>query len=702
MTGIYHICINLPDNMTKEEVNKRIAKLRETINHHRYIYHVLDRQEISDAVLDSLKHELYKLEQEYPDLITPDSPTQRVGGKPLDKFKKLKHIHRMLSMEDVFTKEEFESWSERVSRLLGKSRVEYFCMVKLDGLAIELVYENGALMHAVTRGDGIIGEDITLNVRTIEAVPLRLRIPKTSEVKAFLSKHKGELNASQIRDTLLKQEGRVVIRGEVFFPVKAFEKLNKKRKREKKKIFANPRNAAAGSVRQLDPRITARRELNFFAWDLDEDIGQKTHDQEWELLKMMGFRVNPEIKVSDELVKIEMFWRRMQQKRKKLNYWIDGTVIRVNENEAFEKLGVVGKTPRGLIAWKFPAEESTTVVEDVKWFVGRTGALTPVAIVKPTWIGGTTVKHASLHNFDEIKRLGLKLGDTVILVKAGEIIPKVVKVLIKLRPKNAKDIHEPKKCPVCGHETKRQKGEVALYCVNENCPAKDRNRILHAARAFEIDGLGDQIVAQLLDAGLIQSAPDLFSLRPKDLLELEGFAVTSANKLVDAIQERKNIPLDKFIVALGIRHVGEETAIDIADHFGSLSNLLKANAEELEKLPGIGSVVAKNIIEYLKSDTNQKLIQNYEKHGVKVLPVTTGRAKPLSGKSFVFTGSLEKMSRDEARQKVRNLGGRASESVSKDTNYIVVGKKPGSKYDKAKKLGIKILSEREFLSMIKQ
>ena len=687
--------------MTKPEIEKRIQKLCKTIQHHRYLYHVLDKQEISDAALDSLKHELYQLEEKYPELITPDSPTQRVGGKPLNKFDKVKHTHPMLSMEDVFTQEEFEAWHKRIKKLLGCDQFDMFCMVKLDGLAIELVYQNGLLERAATRGDGRIGENITSNVRTIESVPLRLRVPTESEIKKFLQKHDGRHNSVNLKKAIVEQHGRVIVRGEIFFPVKAFEKYNKTLKHENKKEFANPRNAAAGSVRQLDPRITAQRKLDFFAWDLVEDIGQQRHDQEIELLEMLGFKANPEFLQTNQVSDVAKYWTKMQERKGKLDYWIDGTVIRVNENRYYEKLGVVGKTPRGLVAWKLPAEETTTVVEAVNWFVGRTGALTPVAVVRPTQIGGTTVKHASLHNYDEIERLGLKIGDTVILVKSGDIIPKVMKVMKELRPQTAKSIKMPAKCPVCGSVTERQSGEVAVYCSNDNCPAKDRNRILYAARAFEIDGLGDAIVGQLLDAGLIQSAPDLFTLNPSDLLELEGFAEISSQKLVEAIQEKKKIPLERFLVALGIRHVGSQTAIDIADRFGSLDKVLQASDSDLAPVPGIGLKVAKSIVEFLSDKTNQDLVARYKANGIQVSSVEQGRRKPLSGKKFVFTGSMDQMSRGEAEQLVRDLGGRASASVSKETDYVVIGDSPGSKAAKAEKLGVRVLSESQFLAMIK-
>lgn len=665
--------------MNLKEAKTRIDKLKQTISKERYNYHVLDKQTMSEAALDSLKHELYELEQQFPELITPDSPTQRVGGKPLDKFDKVQHSSPMLSMEDVFTEEEFSAWYERIGKMLGRDQFDVFCMVKLDGLAITITYEDGILVQAATRGDGKIGENITSNIKTIESVPLRL------------------LESNKTEKALA---GRFEVRGEVYFPVDEFEKYNQRLKKQGQKEFANPRNAAAGTVRQLDPRITAERKLAFLAWDIVSEVGQKTHEEEWGLLKDLGFMVSPEYTIAKSVNGVKKYWNKMQDKREKLNYWIDGTVIRVNDNQNFAKLGVVGKTPRGLVAWKFPAEEAATVVENVEWLVGRTGALTPVAIVKPTWIGGTTVKHASLHNADEIERLGLKIGDTVILVKAGEIIPKVVRVLKEMRPTNAKKVTPPEKCPVCDASTRRKEGQVATYCTNNECPAKDQGQILHAVRAFDIDGLGDSIVAQLLTAGLIKSPPDLFTLKPNDLLELEGFAEVSAKKLVKEIQKRKTISLEHFLVALGIRHVGEQTAQDIADHFGSLDKIVKAETGDFDAIPGIGEVVSESLKKFFASKTNRHLINEYKKHGVKIESVQTGQTKPLAGQSFIFTGSMKAMSRDEAKQKVRDLGARTPGSVSKETTYLVAGEKPGSKLAKAQKAGVKILSEDEFLAIL--
>jgi len=675
--------------MNRLEAKARIEKLRDSINHHRYQYHVLDRQEISDAALDSLKHELYQLEQQFPELITSDSPTQRVGGKALEKFEKVKHRVRMLSIEDVFTPEEFEQWYERIKRLSmtpplhDSTTPKLFCMVKLDGLAISLRYIDGVLITAATRGDGAIGEDITSNIKTIEAIPLRLN------------------DIGNKFDVRNPSEGELEVRGEVYFPVKAFEKFNQQMEKEGKPVFANPRNAAAGSLRQLDPKIAAGRGLSFFAWDLVTDIGQKTHDKEWEILKAIGFRVNIEGGLVNSVSEVNDFWNKMQKRRGKLDYWIDGTVIRINDNSAFEKLGVVGKTPRGLVAWKFPAEEVTTVVEDVEWFVGRTGALTPVAVVKPTWLGGTTVKHASLHNFDEIERLGVKVGDTIVVYKAGDIIPKIKGVLKEMRPADVKSIKLPTKCPVCDSLVERREGEVALVCTNRHCYAQDRERVLYAARAFGIDGLGPQIVSSLMDNKVVQAPPDLFTLSAEDLLGLERFAKVSANKLVNEIQAKKKLSLSRFILALGIKNVGEETARDLATNFGSLEKFISVTKEDLMAVSQVGEVVADSIVTFLAEAHNKKMIEDYLKNGITVIREVPPKINlPLTGQTYVLTGTLASMSRDKAKDKLRALGADPVESVSKKTTGVIVGEEPGSKFDKAKKLGVKILSEKDFLQLI--
>jgi DNA ligase (NAD+) len=664
--------------MEKKEAGERILKLKKEIDFHRYQYHVLDKETLSEAALDSLKHELYTLEQKFPEFITADSPTQRVEGKPLAKFTKVKHETPMLSIEDVFTFSELEAWETRVSKFSGREIAPFFCMVKLDGLAVELVYENGVLKTASTRGDGVIGEDITQNIRTIESVPL------------VLTKPKGHFSNFE----------HVVVRGEIFFPLKAFEKLNKELKKAGQVEFANPRNAAAGSVRQLDSKITAGRPLDFSAWDLVSEHGEKTHDEEWQIIKELGFKTNPLGKVATNLKEVEQFFGDVKGKRNKLDYWIDGTVVRVNDNAVFRSLGVVGKTPRGLVAYKFPAEETTSVVEAVEWLVGRTGALTPVVTLRPTLIAGTTVKHASLHNADEIKRLDVRVGDTVVIYKAGEIIPKVKEVLKNLRPKNSKEITSPEICPVCGAKVMRKLGEVAIVCSNRNCFAQDRERVLHSARAFGIDGFGPQTIELLLDEKIIQGPADIFSMTVDDVIELERFADISANKLIKEIQAKKNISLSKFIVALGIRHVGEETASLLAEHFLTLEKIMKAKEEELSLVSGIGEVVGKSVADFFKDEHNQKIIEGYLERGVKI---EKGKPKPRGkffGKTFVLTGTLSSMGRNEAKEKIKSLGGNISSSVSKNTDYVVAGEEPGSKFTEAQKLGVKVLNETEFLGLL--
>ncbi|HBK34763.1 MAG: ligase protein [Candidatus Uhrbacteria bacterium GW2011_GWE2_40_58] len=663
--------------MNKTHTEQRIQKLRKLINEHRYAYHVLDQQTLSDAALDSLKHELYMLEQQHPELITPDSPTQRIGGEPLKQFEKVTHRKHMLSMEDVFTYEEFSVWFERVQKL-SKTHFSLFCMPKLDGLAITLQYQNGLFSVAATRGNGQIGENVTQNIKTIESIPLQLRPVKEVDLS-----------------------GMIEIRGEVYFPLKAFSTFNKAQEKKGEKIFVNPRNAAAGSIRQLDSHMTAGRGLAFVAWDLVTDLGQKDMSQKWKLLEEFGFKPAPGAKLCHSLQAVQDHWKDLQEKRNSLDYWIDGMVARVSETEVFDRLGVVGKTPRGLIAWKFPAEEATTVVKQIDWQVGRTGALTPVATFEPTWVGGTTVQHASLHNYDEIQRLDVREGDTVILYKAGDIIPKVKEVLFTLRSKKSLPVVLPKNCPVCGSLIKKQEREVALYCTNTRCFAQDKEAILHAARAFEIDGLGPQIISTLLEAHLISRPSDLFLLRPEELLELEGFADRSAHKLVGEIQSKKQISLAKFIVSLGIRNVGEQTAVDLANHFGDLSALRKTGMEELIKIEQVGEVVAESICQYFEAEHHQHLIDSYLEHGVVVQTQKKSEEKTFfTGKTIVLTGTLEQFSREEAKALIRSKGGHPASSVSAKTDFVLAGSDPGSKYEEARKLGVKILSEAEFSAML--
>ena len=664
--------------MNKQEAKQRIDQLKALISKHRYAYHVLDQQTISDAALDSLKHELYTLEQQFPDLMTPDSPTQRVGGKPLEKFEKVRHEHRMLSMEDVFTPDEFQAWNDRVLKRAERTSVTYYCMPKLDGLAVSLVYDQGLLIRAATRGDGEVGEDVTQNVKTIESIPLRLE----------------KVDGQNLPD-------RVEVRGEIYFPLKEFEQLNKLLIQEGQPALANPRNAAAGSIRQLDASVAASRPLAFVAWDLIADLGQSTTGDEMNLLQSFGFRPAPESTTCVSVQEVKQHWHTLQKRRDELNYWIDGMVIRVNDISLYDRLGVVGKTPRGLVAWKFPAEEATTQVLKIEWFVGRTGALTPVAVLEPTWIGGTTVQHASLHNMDEIERLDVREGDTIILYKAGDIIPKIKQVLPELRPKMSVPVELPTQCPVCGSSVERQEGEVAIFCTNKNCFSQDREQILHAARAFGIDGIGPQTIATLLENTIIQRPSDLFVLTSDDLIGLEGFAELSSKKLVEEIQRHKEIGLADFLLGLGIRNVGEQTALDLAEHFGSLEQIQTASLEALQEVEGIGDVVATSVKQYFEEEHHQTLLDAYQRAGVVVKDQPKRRTqKVFNGKTFVLTGTLSQLTREEAKDRIRDRGGKVAGSVSKKTDYVVVGEEPGSKYDDAQRLGVTILLEKEFLAML--
>ncbi len=667
--------------MTKAEAKKRIDKLRKVINHHRYIYHVLDKQEISEAVLDSLKKELFELEQQYPDLVTLDSPTQRIGGEPLKKFKKFKHHSPMHSFNDAFNREDMENWEERFSKLINNPLKDgYYCELKLDGLAIELVYEKGVLVTGATRGDGIIGEDVTENLKTIEAIPLNLNEAK------------------------MKAPNILVVRGEVFLSKKDFKRINKEQEKKELKIYANPRNLAAGSIRQLDPKITSSRNLDSFAYSLVTDLGQKTHEEEHELLKKLGFKINSHNKHQKDLGEVQKFRDKWEKDREKLDYEIDGIVVIVNNEEKYEKLGVVGKAPRSAIAYKFSPPEAETIVEDIIVQVGRTGSLTPVAVLKPVEIGGVMVSRATLHNLDEIRRLDVKIGDTVIVGRAGDVIPDIREVIKELRTGKEKEFHMPKKCPVCGGKVVRVPGQVAYKCASKKCPAIKREGIYHfvSRGAFNIEGVGPKIIDQLMDAALIRNAADLFFLKKEGLLNLPRFAEKSAQNTVNSIQESKKMPLHKFIYALGIANVGIETATDLARRFGTMDKLLKASEEELDNVKDIGEVVAKSIREWFEDSYNQKLLDRLKEAGVNPEPIKIAKkSSKLTGKTFVFTGSLDTISREEAEEKVREMGGDPTSSISKNTDYVIAGSEPGSKYNKAKKLGVKIIDEKKFLGLIK-
>jgi len=652
--------------MDKKEAEKRIEKLKKVISHHRYLYHVLNRQEISDEALDSLKHELFKLEKEYPELITADSPTQRVAGKPSKGFKKVEHKTFMLSIEDIFSEKELQDWESYIKRLAPTETLSYFCEPKIDGFAVTLIYRNGILETGATRGNGKVGEDVSQNLKTIESIPLKLR----------QNTHK-----------------TVEVRGEVYMEKKDFEKFSK--------TYANPRNLAAGSIRQLDPKLASSRPLKFLAYDLVTDLGQKKHSQEHQLLQDLGFKAE-QGKECKRLSDIVDFWRQLAKKRETLPFQIDGLVIVIDNNALFKKLGVAGKSPRGIRAFKFSPKQATTRVKDVKVQIGRTGAITPVAILEPVKVAGVTISRATLHNEDEIKRLGVKIGDTVIVERAGDVIPAVAKVLKGLRSGKEKEFRFPRTCPICSRALIRPKGEALWRCPNSNCRARRKESLCHfvSKKAFDIEGLGPKIIDQLLDENLISTATDLFELKQGDLIPLERFAEKSASNLITAIQHSVKIPLARFIYALGIRHVGEETAISLAQYFRSISELKRASRETLEHLSDIGDKVAESIYDWFKNERNLKLIGDLLKAGIHILPPKTF-SKKLQGKTFVLTGALESMTRNEAHKKIRLLSGHPLTSISQKTDYLVVGENPSSKLDKAKKLDVKIIHEKEFLNMVK-
>ncbi len=662
--------------MNKQEVKNRIQKLREVINHHRYIYHVLDKQEISDSALDSLKKELFDLEQQFPDLITPNSPTQRIGGEPLKEFKKIRHIQKMLSFNDAFSKGDIEDWYARFIKLVPKNqknKLDYYCELKIDGLAIELIYKNGILQTGSTRGDGNIGEDITQNLKTVEAIPL------TIEDKRDL-----------------------IIRGEVFITKKEFNRINKEQKEKGLPVYANPRNIAAGSVRQLNPKITASRRLDSFAYELLADVNQKTHEDKHKILKDLGFKTNIHNKYCKSLDEVLQFREHWIKQREKLDYEIDGIVVLVNNNEIFEKLGIVGKAPRGAVAYKFPQVEAITKVLDIKIQVGRTGSMTPVAILEPVKVTGITITRATLHNEDEINRLGLKIGDTVIVGRAGDVIPDIMKVLSELRTGHERSFKMPEKCPSCGAKLAKSGSEILLRCPNKNCFAQKRRGLYHfvSRTAFNIDGLGPKIIDKLLDEGLVQDSSDLFELKEGDITPLERFAEKSAENLIKSIQDKKEITLARFIYALGIRNIGEQTAIDLAKHFGSIKKIKSAKLEEFDSISDFGPVVSESIYEWFQDKGNLKFLDKLESK-VKITNLQPkALVQKLAGKTFVLTGGLETMTRDDAKAKIRELGGDVTESISLKTSYVIAGSEPGSKVGRAEKLGVKIINEKTFLKML--
>ena len=666
-------------NNEKTAAKARIEKLKTLINDYRYHYHVLDESIMSEAAADSLKHELSQLEEQYPEFITPDSPTQRVAGKPLDKFQKVTHASRMISLADVFSESEIRDWVSRNYRLVDQGiEFTFFTDIKMDGLAMSLHYENGIFKQAVTRGDGLVGEDVTMNVKTIQNIPLKLNLDNPPE--------------------------HLEVRGEVIIFKQDFEKLNQMQAKLGEKPFANPRNLAAGTIRQLDPRIAASRPLRFMAYDLvTPDL--PTHQEAYEFLRQIGFQTSGQDHVYTHLNEVFAEIQHLGQVRGDFLFNTDGMVIKINDRKIYSELGIVGKTPRAAVAFKYPAEESTSKVRDIVISIGRTGAATPVAILDPVEIAGSTVRHATLHNSDEIEKLDIRIGDTVIVYKAGDIIPKIKEVLLTLRPEGTEpfDYEKALKNQYPELEFERPDGEVVYRVKGQDSDFILRRNLEYFAskQALNIEGLGEKNVNLLVDAGLLKSLVDLYRLQKSDLINLERFGELSATKLLNAIEGTKQAPLAKFITALGIRHVGAQTAVALADAFQSLEALRDATEEELLKIPDIGLTVSESILAYFADEDNLKQLDDFASLGVHPIYVNHDNA-PLKGQSFVVTGTLTDLGREEAEDLLREKGATVTSSVTKNTTALIAGAKPGaSKVTKAEKIGIKIISEAEFHELIK-
>ena len=666
-------------NNEKTAAKARIEKLKELINDYRYHYHVLDESIMSEAAADSLKHELSQLEEQYPEFITPDSPTQRVAGKPLDKFQKVTHASRMISLADVFSESEIRDWVARNYKLVDRgTEFTFFTDIKMDGLAMSLHYKNGIFKQAVTRGDGLVGEDVTMNVKTIQNIPLKLNLDNPPE--------------------------HLEVRGEVIIFKQDFEKLNQMQDKLGEKPFANPRNLAAGTIRQLDPHIAASRPLRFMAYDLVTP-NLPTHQEAYEFLRQIGFQTSGQDHVYTHLNEVFAEIKHLGQVRGDFLFNTDGMVIKINDRKIYSELGIVGKTPRAAVAFKYPAEESTSKVRDIVISIGRTGAATPVAILDPVEIAGSTVRHATLHNSDEIEKLDIRIGDTVIVYKAGDIIPKIKEVLLTLRPDGTApfDYEEALKNQYPELEFERPEGEVVYRVKGQDSDFILRRNLEYFAskQALNIEGLGEKNVNLLVDAGLLKSLVDLYRLQKSDLIKLERFGELSATKLINAIEGTKQAPLAKFITALGIRHVGAQTAVALADAFQSLEALRDATEEELLKIPDIGLTVSESILAYFADEDNLRQLDDFASLGVHPVYINHDNA-PLKGQSFVVTGTLTDMGREEAEDLLREKGATVTSSVTKNTTALIAGAKPGaSKVTKAEKIGIKIISEAEFHELIK-
>jgi len=668
---------------SSKDIQKKIEALRDKIRYHEHRYYVLDSPEISDAEFDKLMDELIALEAAHPELVTPDSPTQRVGGKPSEEFAKVRHSTAMLSLGKTTSEAELRDWERRVHELTGESQVDYVCELKLDGMSLALRFADGKLALGLTRGDGTVGEDVTPNVRTVRSVPLTIAektLDKAGLPRAF------------------------EVRGELLMPLAAFQRMNEEREQQGLPVFANPRNATAGTVRTLEPNVTAQRRLDFFAYGLLAD-GRPIFDRHSQVLKALevaGFKVNPRHELAKNLEQVMEFVNETDSVRDSLPYEIDGVVVKVDRVALQDELGFTGKAPRWAIAYKFAARAGETQIEDILVQVGRTGKLTPVAALKPVSIGGTTVTRATLHNMDEIERLGIKIGDWVEVERGGDVIPKVVKVL-EDRPRGTREFHMPSRCPECGGHVVRDEGEADHRCVNANCPAKLRESIRHFASrgVMNIEGMGYALVNQLVDAGLVKSVADIYDLTEEQLLNLERMGKKSAQNILGEIENSKKLPLERVIYGLGIRMVGERTAQFLAEHFGSMDALMAASKEELQGVHEIGPRVSQSIREFFDEPKNRTLVEKLREAGLTFKGQKKQRGTALEGKTFVLTGTLERHTRDEAKKLIEDAGGKVSGSVSKKTDYIVAGAEAGSKLDKAKELGVAVIDEKEMEELVK-
>lgn len=661
--------------MTRDsDIQRELEKLREEIRYHEHRYYVLDDPEISDVKFDELVHRLQKMEQEHPELVTPDSPTQRVGGQPAEQFAKVRHSAPMLSLDNTYSVDELRDFDRRVRELSGRQQISYVAELKLDGLSMALTYEDGVLSRALTRGDGVMGEDVTPNVKTIRSVPLRIDSRKLEAIS---------------------RAKRFEVRGEVIMTHKAFRQANEQREQSGEQLFANPRNAAAGTIRQLDPKVVAKRNLDIFLYYflVNGRTPLKEHWKVLEALESLGFKVNPYRKLTKSFEELTAYIQEMEAKREQLEYETDGMVVKVNEIALWDELGVRAKSPRWAIAYKYPARQETTVVKDIRPQVGRTGTLTPVADLEPVNVGGVTVTHATLHNMDEVERLGVKIGDTVLIQRAGEVIPQVLKVT-KHAP-DGEEFRMPTHCPVCGGDVIRVEGEVAYRCVNAACPAQLKESLLHFAsrHAMNINGLGESLVDQLVGKKIIQDAADLYGLDEAQLAALERMGKKSARNLLEEIEKSKTAELPRVIYAIGIRFVGERTAQLLAEHFGSMDKLREATAEELHEVEEVGPKVAQSIVEYFHEQRNSEVVEKLRRAGLQFEQKKRRGGGSLEGRQFVLTGSLPDLSREEATRMIEEAGGRVTGSVSKKTDYVVVGADPGSKLEKARSLGTRTLDE---------